>query len=122
MNKLTIETMKHIHKIYDSLVEIALQLIETEARQLMKDNPDAKEFVMCDGENYFYDKSDKAIIGINKFKKEFNQLIADLDKLFEITSYYPMSFKAKGKVYTDIASYFTYGGEGKRKWNFKEEE
>ena len=95
------KTLKQIEDLYEQASELALQLIESEARKLMRCHPNLNEFVMCMGSSFFTDKNNDIIENwLFKYMEPFNVLVNDLDDIFHITGT-PMRFTADGPVETN---------------------
>ena len=94
------KTLKQIDDLYEQTSELALQLIESEARKLMRSHSNLNEFIMAMGSTFFTDKNDDPIENwLFKYMEPFNDMVNDLDDLFHITGT-PMRFTANGPIET----------------------
>jgi hypothetical protein len=100
------ETLKLINDYYESASDLAIKLIESEARQILKNNSKLDEFVMCMGSFFFTDEKpidsspNKIIDERDLDEPEFYNLIWELNEQFHVTGC-PMRFTAIGKVITN---------------------
>ena len=99
------ETLKEIEALYDKSFKLAIDLIESEARRILKKH-NLNEFIMCMGSAYFTIKDPKNGNGVYygiidngrfKFLKEFETMIDKLNDTYKICGY-PMRFTATGEV------------------------
>jgi hypothetical protein len=90
--------MAKINKLYDRAGELAIELIEFEARQILKKHSNLNEFIMCMGSSFFTDKNNDPIGNWElKYLKPFNDMVDELNEKFNILGH-PMRFTANGKV------------------------
>lgn len=80
---------------------MALKLIESEARKLMRQHPNLKEFVMTMGTAFFYDKHNQIIDSYEyRYLESFSKMLYDFDERFKVVGV-PMRFTADGEMITD---------------------
>jgi hypothetical protein len=95
------QTLKQIEELYESASLLALKLIESEARKLLRNHNSLNEFVMAMGSTFFIDKHGEVVDNWRfKYIEQFTDLINDLDDRFHITGT-PMRFTANGPIVTN---------------------
>lgn len=120
------DMLKAIEEHYERASDMAIGLIETEARKILLADPDLDEFLMAMGSCFFtykdggkYDmlrdgltdemiddfdpeddwfgRAEKGIIHDENFQVEFMEMVDDLNDLYKVMGY-PMRFTATGNI------------------------
>jgi hypothetical protein len=80
---------------------ISAKLVESEARKILLDHPNLKEFIMAMGTAFFTDRQDKVIAILDKsYLKAFDEMICNLDNICQVKGT-PMRFTATSKTITN---------------------
>ena len=99
-----IESRDHkIEKLTDSLQLLALEMVETEARKILRAYPNLKEFIMAMGTWFFTTvnptASNKDCFSKMKYLNELKDFFDQWDSKYKLTGC-PMRFTAKGEKIT----------------------
>jgi hypothetical protein len=101
--------IKIINTIFESLSILAIELIESEARKILINDPELEEFIMAMGSCFFTTTNKERghcpssgganIIASHKMEdcEDFFEIIDDFNEQFNIKGH-PMRFTATGKV------------------------
>jgi hypothetical protein len=90
-----------INDYYERASNLAIKAIEHEARELLKNNSDLKEYVQAMGSGFFINNNHEIIDDeqMNELD-EFFEMLWDLNDKFNVLGY-PMRFTTEGKIITD---------------------
>jgi hypothetical protein len=125
--KQTKDTLNTIEKLFDKASNLAIEVIESEARRILKSDPDLHEYIMAMGSGFFTAKeggkydlnsytdaqadkifdenlplADKGLIMDQELPmfKEFFNMVDDLNERFNVCGC-PMRFTANSEVVRD---------------------
>ena len=101
MNRNIDVLIKKIDALYDEAANLAVDLIEQEARRVLKKHPRLKEFIMAMGGCVFTDQNGDAVdFWEASYLEDFNNMVNELDERFHITGT-PMRFTATSEIVTE---------------------
>lgn len=94
------KTLKDVEKLYEQAQEIALSLVEKEARKIMRKHTNIKDFVMAmGGWNFWYHDGNEVPHDL-KYLDPLQRIFQEWDDYLGLTGT-PMRFTAEGPVRTD---------------------
>lgn len=94
-------TQKDIRKQYEQVCETATQVVEEQARKILREHPNLDEFVMGMGSWFFTDKEGNNLDETDRaYLKPFAEIFYEWDEYLKISGE-PMRFTASGKKVTN---------------------
>jgi hypothetical protein len=93
-------SLKNIERLYNEAFNIALSLIEKEARKILKEHSNLEEFVMCMGSWNFWYKNGEVVPDNIKYLKPIQKIFDEWDNYLKLTGT-PMRFTANSPIRTD---------------------
>lgn len=92
------QTLKQINDLHNQAFNLAIKLVELEARKILSKHKSLNEFIMCMGSAFFTDKQGNPINSWDyKYTLTFINFVDDLNNTFKIMGY-PMRFTAEGEI------------------------
>jgi hypothetical protein len=95
--------LKQIDKWFNDASDMAITVIESKARNILKQHSNLNEFVMCMGTFFFTSKkqinfsTNNIIDPVFKYMEPFYEMVWELNERFNVTGC-PMRFTVNGKV------------------------
>jgi len=79
------KTLKQIEGHFDKASELAIELVESEARKILRSHTNLNEFIMGMGSAFFTDKNGNIDNWKYKYLQEFSDFVDDLDEKFKVS-------------------------------------
>jgi len=99
------KTVRIINDLLERANDLAVQLVESEARKMLRGHSNLDEFIMAMGSAFFTVKGgdiarDSICPYDRQYMKSFDEMLDDLNEQFKICGF-PMRFTAYGEKITD---------------------
>ena len=92
------KTLKQIESLMEQASNLAIKLIESEARKILKQHPNLDTFIMAMGSAFFNDNNGP--VYELKYLNKFEEMVNDLNNDLNICGY-PMMFTVDSEVQND---------------------